>query len=121
MFQTKGKEVQRMNEYKTSCFAYLNQFGKPICKALTKIDCKGCKFYKLRSQFGDGNEYFEYRSRNITGKELRQLRGDISLDKFARMIGTTDSTLLRNEKAEIISGKLKTLVLKHLQRRQINE
>ncbi len=110
-----------MNEYKTSCFAYSNQSGKPICKALIKINCRGCKFYKSRSQFEDGNEYFEYRDRDITGKELRQIRGDISLGKFARMIGSTDSTLLRNEKSEIISGKLKVLVLKHLQRRQKNE
>lgn len=110
-----------MNEYKTSCFAYSNQSGKPICKALIKINCESCKFYKSRSQFEDGNEYFEYRDRDISGKELRQIRGDISLGKFARMIGSTDSTIQRNEQADRISGKLKALVLKHLQRRQTNE
>ena len=110
-----------MNEYKTSCFAYLNQFGKPICKALTKIDCRDYKFYKSRSQFEDGDKYFAYSDCDITGEELRRIRGDMSLDKFARMIGSTDLTLLRNEKSEIISGKLKALVLKHLQRRQTNE
>ena len=110
-----------MNEYKTSCFAYLNQSGKPICRALTKIDCKDCKFYKSRAQFENGNEYFEYRDSDISGKELRQMRGDMSLRKFAVMVGTTDATLLRNEKSDRISGKLKTLVLKYLQRRQANE
>lgn len=110
-----------MNEYKTSCFAYLNQFGKPICKALTKIDCRDCKFYKSRSQFEDGDKYFAYSDRDITGEELRRIRGDMSLDKFACMIGSTDATIQRNEQADRISGKLKTLVLKYLQRRQTNE
>lgn len=35
---------------KKDCFGYKNTNGKETCRALTKIDCKGCRFYKSNEQ-----------------------------------------------------------------------
>lgn len=35
-----------LNETKTDCFAYKQKNGHVGCKALNKIDCQNCKFYR---------------------------------------------------------------------------
>lgn len=41
---------------KKDCFAYQKRGGKAECRALTKIKCKGCNFYKTEEQASKDRE-----------------------------------------------------------------
>lgn len=51
-----------MKTYNQECFAAVNPLDtteKPYCRALSKLDCEGCRFYKHRDEIKD-NVFYKF-------------------------------------------------------------
>ena len=59
-------------QVKTDCFAYAVKDGKETCRALKKLDCEGCKYYKTVEQLEYEQRKCENRNTAKSGNKKEQ-------------------------------------------------